>query len=479
MASSKPELVAALGDWRDAQGPLFIRLADALIRAAAQGAAAPRGDLPAERALARELGVSRPTVAAAYRELRERGVAVTRHGSGTAIRNALPAGRGTSWATVSMLVARADAGSSVIDLSVAAPVLDEVVSGLVLSGASLAENVEAHGYAPLGWPALRARVAELLLSDRGMSTTPEEVLLTNGGQEAISLAVALAAGDGRRVAVESPGTPGTLDAINRADGRVLAVGRDAGGLRVDQLKRILETQHIHALFLAPACNYPTGGRTAEHRREQIVALAAHHDFTVIEDTVLEGLSYENNPGPPLWALAPDRVLAAGSLNTVVWGGLRIGWLRAPRPIVLRLGRIKGTLNLGVGAFDQLAALALLTHYDELVAARREQARSHMETLVAALTREIPDWPIGKPAGGWSLWIALPAGSAAAFAQAALRHGVAIGTGAATSPENEFPEHISVCFGPAPLILEEAARRLATAWHEFVPNAISMTTLAGN
>jgi DNA-binding transcriptional MocR family regulator len=470
-------LIAALGEWRDARGPLFIRLADALIRAAAQGAVAPGGELPAERTLAGALAVSRPTVAAAYRELRERGVAVTRHGSGTVIRSELPPGRGASWATVSMLVARAHAASPMIDLSVAAPVLDEAVSKLVVSGASLGGHVEDHGYAPLGWPALRARVAELL-SCRGLSTTPEEVLITNGGQEAISLAVGLATGDGHRIAVESPGTPGALEAIAHAGGRPLAIGRDAGGLRIDQLKRALETQHIHALFLAPACNYPTGGRTAEHRREQIVALAEQHDFIVIEDNVLEALTYENNPGPPLWTLAPDRVLAIGSLNTVVWGGLRVGWLRAPRPVVLRLGRIKGALNLGVGAFDQLAALQLLEHHDQLCTVRREQAKSHMQALGAALDQTLPDWPIALPVGGWSLWIALPAGSATAFSQAALRHRVAIGTGAATSPDNEFPEHISVCFGPAPPILEEAARRLAAAWSEFNASAASDAALTG-
>ena len=81
------QLIAALGDWRAGRGPLFARLADALARAGERAALPAGATLPAERVLAAELGVSRTTVVAAYRELRERGLAATRHGSGTVLRN--------------------------------------------------------------------------------------------------------------------------------------------------------------------------------------------------------------------------------------------------------------------------------------------------------------------------------------------------------------------------------------------------------
>jgi DNA-binding transcriptional MocR family regulator len=137
----------------------------------------------------------------------------------------------------------------------------------------------------------------------------------------------------------------------------------------------------------------------------------------------------------------------------------VGWLRAPRPVVLRLARVKGALNLGVGAFDQLAALELLNRYDEICESRRRQAESHMRAMHAALVREVPDWPVEPAEGGWSLWVPLPSGSAAAFAQVALRHGVAVAPGGASSPDQDFPDCVRVCFGPAPPLLEEAAHRL--------------------
>jgi DNA-binding transcriptional MocR family regulator len=443
---------------------MFERLAAALLRASEQAALPAGGELPAERVLARELEVSRSTVVAAYRELRERGAAVTRHGSGTVMRNVTPASAGASSPAVAALLARADATTPLIDLSVGAPDFDDLVSDLTVSGSALPLRARGHGYVPLGWPELRELVAQLL-SRRGAPTSSEEVLITNGAQEAISLAVGLAAADGRRIAVESPGYPSALDAIARAGGQPLAIERDAGGLRVDSLKQLLTRHHVHALYIATSCNNPTGGRTVQHRRERIAALAADHELTVIEDTVLDELRFDGDPGVPLWALLPERVLAAGSLSKVAWGGLRVGWLRAPRPVVLRLARVKGALNIGVGAFDQLAALAILEDYLQLCLRRRTQANAHMHAIVSALRRELPDWSIPLPEGGWSLWLAPPAGSGAALAQAALRHGVAIAPGGANSPDGAFPEYVRICYGAPEPLLTAAAERLAAAWND--------------
>jgi DNA-binding transcriptional MocR family regulator len=473
--SDSERLTAALGEWRSGRGPLFGRLADALTRAAEQGAVPPGGELPAERVLADELGVSRATVVAAYRELRERGLATTRHGSGTVMRNVLPAVGGASSPALAGLLARGGAVAPVIDLSLGAPELDDVIVSLTVTGAEVARHAAGHGYAPLGWPQLRALVAELL-SRRGAPTSPEEILITNGAQEAISLAIGLVAGGGRTIAVESPGYPDALDATARAGGQPLAVERDAGGLRIDRFKRLLERQPLHALYIAPSCHNPTGSRTAPHRREQLAALATDHELTVIEDTVLDDLRFDADPGPPVWAHAPDRVLAAGSLSKVTWGGLRVGWLRAPRPVILRLARVKSALNLGVGAMDQLAALTLLDDYEALRTRRREQAATHMEALVTALRRELPEWDLTPAEGGWSLWVTLPTGSGAAFAQTALRHGVAIDPGGATSPDDAFLDCVRICYGPPPPLLEEAARRLAAAWNGFVPTALPITAL---
>ena len=151
-----------------------------------------------------------------------------------------------------------------IDLSVGAPELDELVAGLASDGAELARHADGPRLrARSGWPALRALVAELPLS-AGRPTSPEEVLITNGAQEAISLAVAHGGRRRRRIAVESPGYPGALDAIARAGGQPRGRGPRRRGLRVDELKRLLEHHHVHALYVAPSVQQPHG---RPHRRD--------------------------------------------------------------------------------------------------------------------------------------------------------------------------------------------------------------------
>src|SRR3954447_27060853 len=139
------QVISALGEWRGRGGPLFERLTVALMRAAQQGALPGGGELPPERTLAADLGVSRATVVAAYRELRERGLAVTRHGSGTVMRNVLPSAGGAPSPALAGLLARADVVAPVIDLSVGAPELDDVVAGLTVAGADLARHATGHG----------------------------------------------------------------------------------------------------------------------------------------------------------------------------------------------------------------------------------------------------------------------------------------------------------------------------------------------
>ena len=473
--SNIDSVAVTLGPWRARGGPLFVRLAAALAEAAQRGTLPAGGQLPAERALADVLGVSRGTVVSAYRELRERGLAETRHGSGTVIRAGLPPG--ASWPALSDLLGGVGSSPEMIDLSFGVPALADVADLLEVNARGLASKVDWHGYAPLGLNALREEVAALL-TRRGAATSAEEVLITGGAQEAIALAVGLLASDGRRIAVESPGYAGALDAIARARGVAVPIARDAAGIRVDDLKQQLERDHVHALFVTPGINLPTGTTTANARREHLAVLAQHHDFTIVEDTVLDELRYDGDVGVPLWTLAPGRVVMVGSLSKFVWGGLRVGWLRAPRALVLRLGRMKGALNLGVGALDQRVALDVIERYDEIAAHRRQQARTHMETMVAALGRDLPEWAVERPIGGWSLWISLPAGSAAEFAQAALRHRVMISPGSACTPDESFPDYVRVCFGLHPGALEEGVHRLAAAWREFDPAAVSLSTLPG-
>ncbi|HST42167.1 MAG TPA: GntR family transcriptional regulator, partial [Conexibacter sp.] len=158
--SELTRLTAQLGDWRQRPGALVERLADALAAVIERGGLDGVA-LPAERRLARELGVSRATVVHAYARLRERRLVVSRERSGTVVRAVGRRGRapGTQLPQLQRLLAP---DAEHVDLSVAAPPLDELVAGIAVELGDAAGLVQPHGYDPQGMPALREAVAERL-----------------------------------------------------------------------------------------------------------------------------------------------------------------------------------------------------------------------------------------------------------------------------------------------------------------------------
>lgn len=465
-------LAAQLGDWRALPGPLGDRLADGLAAVIERGGL-DGVRLPAERRLADELGVSRATVVHAYAQLRERRLVSSRERSGTVVRSLGRRGRapGTQLPQLGRLLAP-DAAH--VDLAVAAPPLDELVAGIAVTLGDAAGRVEPHGYDPQGMPALREAIAERLTRD-GTPVDPGEVLITNGAHEALSLLAALFVGRGQPVAVEQPTYPGALELFERAGGRPVAVSGDRAGMRPDALRDLLGRAVVALVYLMPGCHSPTGRSTALGRRPALLEEAAARDVLIVEDAALDKLRFDG-PLPSLRALAPERVVRVGSLDKLAWAGLRIGWVVAPRAAIGRLVRLKAARDLGTGILSQLAALALLRDVDALRAARVAQARARMLHLRGLLAREVTEWTIAEPEGGWSLWVELPAEAAIggdALAAAAAAHGVDVAAGGAhVAPPADARAAASVpaaairvaYAAPEPL-LTLGAERLVAAWRE--------------
>jgi DNA-binding transcriptional MocR family regulator len=156
----------------------------------------------------------------------------------------------------------------------------------------------------------------------------------------------------------------------------------------------------------------------------------------------------------------------GSLSKLFWGGLRIGFVRAPEPVAVRFARVKATQDLGSSAVSQLLAerlLAATAADDRPLQAQRRELRHRYDTLSGALRRLLPSWSWPEPRGGLSMWVRLPDTDADAFAQAALRQGVAVATAGALSPSAAHRDRIRLSFSGPPAELEEGVVRLAAAW----------------
>ncbi|MEW6476097.1 MAG: PLP-dependent aminotransferase family protein [Actinomycetota bacterium] len=159
------------------------------------------------------------------------------------------------------------------------------------------------------------------------------------------------------------------------------------------------------------------------------------------------------------------VVTVETTSKVAWGGLRIGWMRAPAGVIERSVQLRTSGDLGCSVPAQLLALQLLEHYDELIAARRAALRQSAARFAALLVDAIPGCSFDHPAGGLSVWVRLPDGAdAAAFASRALRHGVSVAPGQFASPTGGH-DHLRLCHDRPDEELVEGTARLAAAWSE--------------
>jgi DNA-binding transcriptional MocR family regulator len=164
------------------------------------------------------------------------------------------------------------------------------------------------------------------------------------------------------------------------------------------------------------------------------------------------------------------VISIGSLSKLFWGGLRIGWIRAPEPLLLRLAGLKVAFDLGSSALSQLVAARLLERAQEVQLVRRGQLLERRDTLAAELARRLPEWSFTLPDGGLSIWVRLPYGAASELKQVALRHGVSLLAGPTVSADGGNAACLRLVYVHEPSVIAEAVLRLARAWEAYAPLA---------
>ena len=473
-------VAAALGAWTPDKGPIYRRLAEALRDAIHRGDLPHGVRLPPERSLAGRLLISRSTVVAAYELLQEDDLVERRQGSGTRVRFSSARPRQTE-ASVSLTRTPGrnsffrrltDTPDETIDL-VGAYLLSEtglpeaITNGL---DAEIRTLSQAPGYAPLGYPPLRRAIAAHL-SQRGLPTVPEQVLITNGAQQAIHLAANLFVQPGDTVVVENPTYPGALDVLTAVGARLAWVGTGRYGCDVDALVDMTPRLNPRLAYLIPTFNNPVGGLLPAHQRRRLARLAEDHQVVLIDDQCLASLGFgREEPPPPIASFAPDAsILTIDSLSKLGWGGLRVGWIRAPEAIIARFGRLKAVVDLGCSLPSQLIAVRVLAHFDSLRRERRQILAERLELMSSLLADLLPSWSWDQPQGGLCLWVRLPHGTAAEFVQVALRHGVSVVPGPVASADGSYVDYLRLPFGHLPPSLEEGVRRLASAWEAYVPS----------
>ena len=478
MLLTEIELRDALGDWARRDLPVYVALADAVAGLAMDGRVPVGVRLPAERRLAQVLNVSRGTVVAAYDRLREQGLVRTRHGSGTVVADGSLHLSGPRDEHLTASLARntifasflGDPGD-LVDLRGAYWVgADELPRAAFTHSASeLDTMLEDHGYHPSGLPALRAAIARRL-TETGLETTAEQVLVCTGAQQAITLVSELVLSPGDCALVEELTFAGALDAFASAEARVRVTPMGAKGVDPAALADHLQRLRPRLAYVIPAHN-PTGVVLPTLARRRIAEAAAVWDGVLVEDLTLAETQREGTIPPPIAAFATAEtgatILTLGSLSKLMWGGLRMGWIRGPEPVIQRLARLKALVDLGTPLLDQAVAARLMEDIDAIRKDRVAGLAERGAVIGEALRRDLPEWRFAKPESGLCLWVQLPGGaSSIEFASLALCHGVAVVPGTVSAPGGGATDRLRVPFGQRPDVLEEGVRRLAAAWREW-------------
>lgn len=326
-----------------------------------------------------------------------------------------------------------------------------------------------------GLPMLREQL-QALMQRRGAEVALDELMVTTGSQQGLDLLIKVLLSPGDQVLVERPTYPATLQALRLAGVQPVGVATDGDGLATDALREQLAGERsgrFRLLYCVPNFANPTGACLPLARRLALLALAAEHDFLIIEDDPYGALRFAGEPVPSLLALqhqvpgAAGRVVHLSSLSKVVAPGLRVGWMVAPPPVRQRCTIAKQTVDLCTSPWAQriaaeyLAAGCLERHLPQLVAGYRAKA----ERMLSGLARLGGRFEMTAPQGGMFVWGRCTGGmqASALFTQAVAQN-VLFVPGQAFFGDEPEPQALRLSFAAPDLAaIDEGLARLQRAF----------------
>lgn len=447
-------LTARLGGWRTSE-PAYEALADG-IRLLCLDNRLPAGTaLPAERELAAALGISRTTVAAAYRSLRDSGHIRSLRGSGSVTQGAPQR---------AALAAVTDARA--IDLQQASPAAWPGLAGVFAEAAAQAPALLARpGYDVVGRLELRSALAEQY-TRRGIATSPAEILVTSGAQSALHLLATVLVRRGDRVLIESPTYPHAAEALRAAGARLVSVPVTPGeGWDLDRAEQVFARVRPSLAYLMPDFQNPTGRSMTGTERELFVAAAERAGTTLIVDETTADLDIDRAVEPAPFGIGAhhDQIVRVGSFGKTVWGGLRVGWVRADEQLIRRLIAARFPIELGTPEWEQHVATLLLPHLPEVIAQRAHLLRTGRDAVRAALTQQLPEWTVPEVDGGVALWVELDRPFSSALVLAARAEGVLLSAGPRFGVDGGLEKNLRIPFTAGAADLERAVGGIARAW----------------
>jgi DNA-binding transcriptional MocR family regulator len=307
-------------------------------------------------------------------------------------------------------------------------------------------------YAPnLGEPGLRRQIAYRYLDTVGSNVDPDSICITNGGQEALSLALATVARRGDVIAVESPTYHGQLELIESLG--MLAIEVETcpeEGVELDALRKTLDAHPVKVCMFSTTLSNPLGASMPDAKRKQLIELLDEREVVLIEDDVYGELLFDGRrPAPAEFHSSSGRVLTCGSFSKTAAPGYRIGWLLTGR-YHDEIVRLKRSFSCSSGLLQQmtLAEFVASGDYDRHLKILRQVLQCNARRMTAAVASYFPpETRTSKPVGGCVLWLELPdAVDSEKLFDKAIADGISIAPGSIFSPCNRYRNFIRLSFG---------------------------------
>lgn len=325
-----------------------------------------------------------------------------------------------------------------------------------------------------GRPQVREALVDVM-AYAGVPATPDELLVTVGGQQALELIAKCFIDPGDIVIAEGPTYVGAVAAMNSHQADVRHVPMDADGMRIDLLEDLLaqlaqEGRRAKYLYTIPDHQNPGGVSLSEPRRVRLAELAEEHDLLVIEDGAYGLLGFDGEVGTSLRTLIPERVVHLGTMSKTFSPGIRSGWIAAPTPVREKLVLLREAADLCPSNLTQLMVERWLTTqpWQEQIKRYRALYQHKAGLMLDALAAEMPvevDWT--RPRGGFFVWLTVPTGiDTSALLAKAIGRRVAYVPGRGFYDDGSGGDHLRLCFSfPPSDRIREGVSRLAELLHD--------------
>jgi 2-aminoadipate transaminase len=441
---------------------LYRQLAESIESAIRTGALVRGARLPATRELAGQLGLNRTTVSAAYSVLEASGLVQGQVGRGSFVAGGnLQANQPSiDWERVLPPAEPLHVPQTPIAINFASarpsehsfPLADfRAIAREVIDSEEASEILQLgspYGYAPLR----KYLLSESLAS--GNAQTADDLIITNGCQQALDLLARVFVTANMSVVLEDPVYHGLLRVFSRSGANLVSLPIGVHGLNTGVLETLLVQQRPQLLLVTPDFQNPTGITLSLEQRQAILAITQRLGVIVIESQLYRDLRYVGQSLPSLKQMdEAGNVIAIGSYSKVAFPGLRVGWVIAPRPVVQRLAEAKQTSDLHSDQLSQAVLLrfaqkgALLGHLKKTCLEGREKLQAALDSCSEYLPNGTR---FTRPDGGMNLWAELPAPLLAEdLLKASESRGVTFLTGAGFSARRTERRALRISFGGLP------------------------------